>query len=217
MSALYDQIGQSYRATRTADPRIVERLVTLLSLPAGSVIGDIGAGSGNYTNALAVRGFHLLAVEPSEVMRRQAKPQDGVKWIDGVAENLPLPDGCADGVVCTLAAHHFSSVADAVREMQRVCPRGPFVFFTMDPRAGEHGWLEEYFPEIRQKDFHLFPPLPDLVRAVCEATGRAGVIHAFPLPNDLLDLFMYAPWQRPETYLVCRLLLEKKNFASADR
>jgi cyclopropane fatty-acyl-phospholipid synthase-like methyltransferase len=46
MNALYDQIGQSYRATRAADPRIVDRLVALLKLPPGATLCDIGSSAG---------------------------------------------------------------------------------------------------------------------------------------------------------------------------
>jgi ubiquinone/menaquinone biosynthesis C-methylase UbiE len=216
MNALYDQIGQSYRATRAADPRIVDRLVALLKLPPGATLCDIGAGSGNYTNALAARGFAMLAVEPSAVMRRQAKPQAGVRWLEGVAERLPLGDGAADGVVCTLAAHHFTCLATAVREMNRVSPAGPHLFFTFDPYAGEPGWFEAYFPEICKKDFRLFPASADVLRIVAEATGRTGVVEPFPLPADLIDQFMYAPWRRPETYLDPTFRQNTSGFASAD-
>jgi ubiquinone/menaquinone biosynthesis C-methylase UbiE len=215
--ALYDQIGRQYRTTRAADPRITDRLVDLMSLPAGSVVCDVGAGSGSYTNALAARGYRLLAIEPSEVMREQAFPQDQVAWVEGVAERLPLPDRCADSIVCTLAAHHFGSLRDAACEMQRVCPEGPFVFFTMDPRTGERTWFEEYFPEIRQNDFSLFPALNDFVQTINEATGRIGAIYEFPLPNDLIDHFMYAPWNRPETYLDPIFRQNTSSFASADQ
>ena len=217
MPALYDQIGQLYRTTRAADPRITDRLANLISLRIGSVVCDIGAGSGNYTNALAARGYRLLAIEPSEVMREQANPLDGVTWIEGVAEHLPLPDRCVDGVVCTLAAHHFRDLSCAAREMQRICPKGPFAFFTMDPRTGEHTWFEEYFPEIRENDFLLFPALSDLVQIVSEATGRSGKTYEFPLPNDLIDHFMYAPWNRPEAYLDPIFRQNTSGFASADQ
>jgi ubiquinone/menaquinone biosynthesis C-methylase UbiE len=53
---LYDQLGQGYSRTRRADARIVERIIDLLSLPVGSHIADVGAGTGNYSNALAAHG-----------------------------------------------------------------------------------------------------------------------------------------------------------------
>jgi ubiquinone/menaquinone biosynthesis C-methylase UbiE len=213
---LYDRIGLQYRATRAADPRIVDRLVDLLALPAGSTVCDVGAGSGNYTNALAARGYQLLAVEPSAVMREQASPHPDVTWFEGSAEHLPLADEAADGLVCTLAMHHFPSLAGAAREMHRVCSKGPLVFFTFDGRTGEHAWFDDYFPEIAAKDVSLFPALADVAQTVGEATGRAASVQPFPLPGDLVDQFMYAPWNRPEAYLDPTFRANTSGFANAD-
>ena len=71
-TSLYDKIGITYRQTRRADPRIVEKLITLLNLAAGTCIADVGAGTGNYSNALADAGFTVRAIEPSPIMRAQA-------------------------------------------------------------------------------------------------------------------------------------------------
>jgi SAM-dependent methyltransferase len=67
---VYDSIGQSYSKFRVPDPRIVDSVVNLLRLEPGSLVADIGAGTGNYSRAIADRGFFLYAVEPSSVMRR---------------------------------------------------------------------------------------------------------------------------------------------------
>jgi 16S rRNA A1518/A1519 N6-dimethyltransferase RsmA/KsgA/DIM1 with predicted DNA glycosylase/AP lyase activity len=66
---VYDSIGQSYSKFRVPDPRIVDSVVNLLRLEPGSLVADIGAGTGNYSRAIADRGFFLYAVEPSSVMR----------------------------------------------------------------------------------------------------------------------------------------------------
>jgi ubiquinone/menaquinone biosynthesis C-methylase UbiE len=41
--------GTQYAKTRFADVRISERLLGLLGLSPGSVVADIGAGTGNYS------------------------------------------------------------------------------------------------------------------------------------------------------------------------
>ncbi|MEQ8954056.1 MAG: class I SAM-dependent methyltransferase, partial [Gammaproteobacteria bacterium] len=64
MSAIYDRIGKTYTATRKADPRIARHLKELLQLPPGSRLIDVGAGSGNYSFALAEMGYRITAVEP---------------------------------------------------------------------------------------------------------------------------------------------------------
>ncbi len=198
---IYDTIGRSYGSTRSADPRITAELVRLTGCAPGATVCDIGAGSGNYTNALADAGFTLLAVEPSEAMRAQARPHDGVTWFAGSAEAIPLEGGAAEAVVCTLAAHHFRDLRAGLREMERVCPEGPHVFFTFDPYAGKDHWFAEYFPEILENDFALFPSMEAFAELAMEATGRAFERVRFPLPCDLADQFMYAPWAKPETYL----------------
>jgi ubiquinone/menaquinone biosynthesis C-methylase UbiE len=215
MAALYDQIGQSYRATRTADPRILQGLMDLLSVPRGSVLCDVGAGSGNYANALAAQGYSVLAVDPSEVMRAQAVRSERVTWFPGIAENMPLPDDCAAGVICVFAAHHFTKLSEAVREMNRICPNGPLVFFTFDPRAAEI-WFSDYFPEITQAGRKIFPPDAEFVKQVEAVTGRRGDVHNFPLPGDLIDQFMHVPWNRPEAYLDATFRANNSGFAKAD-
>jgi precorrin-6B methylase 2 len=53
---LYNSIGKQYNFTRKADPRIVDQIINLLNLPPKSLIADVGAGTGNYSNALAGKG-----------------------------------------------------------------------------------------------------------------------------------------------------------------
>ncbi|MDF5732450.1 MAG: hypothetical protein PUP92_31745 [Rhizonema sp. PD38] len=47
--AIYDSIGKQYTKTRIPDPRIVKTIINLLNLPQGSILADIGAGTGGYT------------------------------------------------------------------------------------------------------------------------------------------------------------------------
>ena len=43
---IYNFIGQSYSKSRLPDPRIVDFLLHLLALDKGSIVADIGAGTG---------------------------------------------------------------------------------------------------------------------------------------------------------------------------
>ena len=132
-----------------------------MRLPPGARLADIGAGTGNYTNALAETGFQVSAIEPSAAMRAQATAHTNAVWFEGAAEALPLPDNSMDGIVSTLAIHHFTSVPRAAAEMHRVCPKGPIVIFTIDPRVGENLWFYDYFPAFYQRDLEAFPPIDE--------------------------------------------------------
>jgi ubiquinone/menaquinone biosynthesis C-methylase UbiE len=144
-STRYDRIGTNYNHNRKADKRIVKWLDRLLNLPAGSTIADIGAGTGNYTNALANLGYYLKAIEPSEKMRSQAVSHANVAWSGGTAEKIPLADCSVDGVMVILALHHFSVPEQAAVEIQRICPQGPLVILTIDPRQSENFWFKRSF------------------------------------------------------------------------
>ncbi len=121
---VYDSIGVEYIKNRRADPRITEEIVMLLDLPSGSIIADMGAGVGNYSNALADLGYEVKAIEPSRRMREQATPSDHVQWLEGSAESIPLPDNSVHGVIAILTVHHFASIRAAAEEFHRILPSG---------------------------------------------------------------------------------------------
>ena len=211
----YDDIGIQYNSHRNADARIVSVLKDLLGLPAGAVIVDVGAGTGNYSNALAAAGYLLKAVEPSEVMHGQSMPNLNIEWLTGSAESLPLPDSSADGLISTLAVHHFSDIQTAAMEMWRVC-KGPLVLFTIDPRKGEPFWFKEYFPGIYARLFDAFIPLEELISIFTSHRDAIATVRGFPLPHDLMDLNMHAGWNRPEIYLQPAIRRGMSGFALAD-
>ena len=212
---IYDIIGKSYAQFRLPDRRIVDYLLSLLQLPPGSTIADIGAGTGGYSRAIAERGFFVYAVEPSEVMRSQAVPHPQVQWFEGYAEAIPLPDNAVDAAICILALHHFTDLEAALREMHRVA-KGAIAFFTFDSQARNYFWLDDYFPFLWECDESSFFSI-DYIISFIEFNFRKTVdIYSFPLPPDLTDLFLAAGWQRPEIYLNPEIRASMSAFALTD-
>jgi ubiquinone/menaquinone biosynthesis C-methylase UbiE len=214
-STPYDSIGRKYNRNRTADHRILIVIKELLELPLGSTIADVGAGTGNYSNALADLGYRLEAIEPAVEMRRQAIPNPRVRWSPGSAEAIPLKNNSVDGVIIILALHHFSDILRATQEMYRICQNGPIVIFTMDPRKSEPFWFDDYFPEISQQVFKVFPPI-DEVAGIISGTGKwRTLIKKFPLPPDLADRNMCSAWAKPEMYFDAQMRQNTSGFALA--
>ena len=122
--ALYDRIGAGYDETRRPDLRIVERLVLALRPSAGRRYLDLACGTGNYTCAMANRGWEWSGIDASgrmlEVARRRS---NRISWQLGRAEALPYDDATFDGIICTLATHHFEDRPQAFREARRVLHR----------------------------------------------------------------------------------------------
>ena len=200
--AIYNKIGKTYNTTRRADTRIVQRLILELDVDAPATILDIGAGTGNYSYELAKIGYRVIALEPSEVMRTQGKQHRNVIWKEGVAESLPLEDKSVDGVICTLASHHFKNLSLCFSEMKRVLKEnGRIVIFTLDPRmCATDCWLLDYFKPLLEDAYKIHPPIKVISQMVEAQITQPVKIKAYPLPYDLVDHFFFSGWRKPELY-----------------
>ena len=96
-------------------------------------IAEVGAGTGRLTMDLAVRGQHVVAVEPALPLRRILRRKlaaaghgDRVRVVGGFFDQLPLPDDFADLVVaCSAFTPSPGHGGDAgLTEMERVCRPG---------------------------------------------------------------------------------------------
>jgi ubiquinone/menaquinone biosynthesis C-methylase UbiE len=216
MMAIYNSIGKQYAKTRVPDRRIVNQLIELLDLPQGSAIADIGAGTGNYSHALANQGFWVKAIEPSVVMQQQAIAHPQLQWFTGHAENLPLGDRSVDGAISTLAIHHFTNLPKAFQEMHRVVKDGAIVLLTFDIRLAQKIWLYDYFPFLWD-DASQFLALDEQIDLIQQNTKRKVEAIPFLLPDDLSDLFAAAAWKRPELYLDPIVRSGISSFAKSDQ
>ncbi|MEH2204800.1 MAG: class I SAM-dependent methyltransferase [Nostoc sp.] len=214
--SIYNSIGQQYSKTRVPDIRIVNKIIDLLNLAKGSIIADIGAGTGGYSLALANKGFFVNAVEPSVVMQKQAVEHQQIKWFTCYAENLPLPDQSVDAVVSILAIHHFSHLAKAFQEMHRIIRDGAIILLTFDIRLAQKIWLYDYFPFLWE-DGLRFLPLNKQVNLIQSNTKRRVEAMPLLLPYDLSDLFAAAGWRRPELYLQAEVRAGISSFALANQ
>lgn len=198
---LYDTIGSGYAKSRPADQRIVRALCHALELSPETTVLDVGSGTGKYARALGDLGYNLLAIEPSEVMRRQSVSHPRVRMIPAFAEDIPLAEGSADGAFVVLALHHFSDRRKALGEILRIIGPGPLVVFSFEPSALARFWLAEYFPRLGREVPSSYSELGDVAEEVKALTGRAVRSVPFPLPRDLEDRFAASGWATPEIYL----------------
>ena len=198
---LYNSIGQGYNRTRKPDKRIVDTLVNLLNLPLEKTIADVGAGTGNYSNAIADQGYQIIAIEPSKVMQNQAIFHHNVSWLTAKAEQIPLPDNSVDGAIIMLALHHFSNINLGIQEVNRIVGNGKMVIFAFEQNKIPNFWLADYFPYFIGDTLNTFPNTKNLANAIKQITNKNVEVIPFLLPADISDLFAAAGWCRPEIYL----------------
>lgn len=130
----FDRTADEYERTR---PDYPDAILDDLPIPPRGTVVDIGAGTGKLTRVLARRYERVIAVEPLDGMRavlERAVP--GVAALKGTAEELPLPDGSADGVFAAQAFHWFRKDV-ALPEIARVLrPGGVFAVVWNGPDEG---------------------------------------------------------------------------------
>ncbi|MBV6621387.1 MAG: class I SAM-dependent methyltransferase [Rivularia sp. (in: Bacteria)] len=215
--ALYDKIGKTYAQTRKRDPRIARKLLELLEHSRISTIVDIGAGTGSYAFFLAEHGYEVLAVEPAATMRSQAISHPSIEWIDGYAENLPLPNQSAEAAIIILAFHHFQDYRQALREIHRVVgEKGQILLLTYDPAMISGFWLTKYFPTLIKDVESTFISMSKLSEEIQAVTGNRVKIVPFRLPHNLSDAFAAVGWARPELYLDSNIRNGISSFAKID-
>jgi SAM-dependent methyltransferase len=77
----------------------------------GVTVLDVATGGGHVARRLREAGATVVTTDPAPGMGADTTAP---------AESLPFADGSFDAVACRLAAHHFSDVLAAVKEMVRV-------------------------------------------------------------------------------------------------
>lgn len=123
----------------------------LAGLAAGDTVADIGCGPGTAARRAARLGAAVTGVDPAPVMLRLARlltrqsPQ-AVRYAQGSAEALPLPDSSVSVAWSIACVHHWADLDAGLREARRVLkPGGRLVAIERLTRPGatglaSHGW-----------------------------------------------------------------------------
>ena len=138
-------------------------------LQPDDLVVDIGCGSGEAVREAATRlqGGQVTGVDPTPAMIRMARQlsashggRDRIQFLEGSAEDLPLPDHSATVVMAINSLHHWHDAAAGLAEAMRVlAPGGRLLIADEEPETGCWG--------------HGSGPLTDPVEVV-RAVERAG-------------------------------------------
>ena len=130
---------------------------------------DLGSGTGRFTPLLA-RTFSgpVYGVEPSQKMRAIAENSahhPNVTYMQGSAENIPLPEASCDLVLMFLSFHHVQDRQTAALEIARILRPGGRVFIrsTFSDRMPDLDW-HHYFPRAREIEMKMFPTSQEVIQ-----------------------------------------------------
>jgi|SRR5580704_4233375 ubiquinone/menaquinone biosynthesis C-methylase UbiE len=108
---------------------LFERLGALGCLDAGSLVVDVGSGTGILTRGLlAAGGARVVAIEPNARMRAAAEGalagHPRFESVDASAEATGLPDACAGLVIAAQAFHWFDPARTRIEFARILEPTG---------------------------------------------------------------------------------------------
>ena len=188
--AMFDAIAPRYDLvnrimTFGLDVRWRRRAVRSLGLPAGSLVLDIAAGTGDLCRVLSAAGLRPVGVDLSFGMLRHARTDAPLVQADALS--LPCADGAADGLVSGFALRNFVDLGAFLREAGRVVrPGGRIALLDVaqptNPilRAGHAVYFGRVVPLIGGllSDAAAYRYLPQSVAYLPDGPGLVSLVEA---------------------------------------
>ncbi|WP_405204967.1 class I SAM-dependent methyltransferase [Aquimarina sp. LLG6339-5] len=202
MQEKYDLIGTDYNSTRSADPYLFNRLLTLLNPSINGTYLDIGCGTGNYTKQFDKRGYQFIGIDPSSEMLEKAKtPINNVFWEIGKAETLSLSKNSIDGIIASLTLHHWDNLDLGFASLHNVLKStGNIVIFTATPIQMKGYWLCHYFPKMLEDSIRQMPSLKKIKKSLQKNQLIIERTEKYYIQPNLEDLFLYSGKHNPKLY-----------------
>jgi SAM-dependent methyltransferase len=169
----------NYAAYRPKYPAaVVEFMRAELGLSASSVVADVGAGTGIWTEMLLRAGCRsVFAVEPNDAMRAEVENSLGgfpnFKSVDGTAEATTLGAASVDFVTAAQAFHWFDTVR-ARGEFARILKPGGWLVLLWNMRR------LETTPFLRELERILRAYGTDYERVAADNPGQELMAEVFP-------------------------------------
>jgi len=165
---------------RDSDARYASQLA---DLGPDDVVVDVGCGPGVAVRHAARLGVRATGIDPAPVMLRTARlltwGGDNVRYVEGVAEALPVGDHCATVVWSIATVHHWSDLDAGLAEARRVLrPGGHLVAIERRTYPGAHGHASHGWTNQQAETFadrcreHGF----DAVCVQQDTTGRRSTL-----------------------------------------
>src|SRR5579885_207719 len=151
-------------------PAAIDFILKHCDLRPGSVLVDVGCGTGISSRLFAQRGLKVIGIEPNADMRSKAQAEavpaetPFPDYRDGKAEATGLPDASADAVLAAQAFHWFAPQA-ALAEFHRILKPGGWAALMWNERDESDPFTAAYGAVIRTA--------PDTA-AIEGPRGRAG-------------------------------------------
>jgi len=192
----YDEVSRIYNTSRAANTETVEKLIELLHIGSGSVVLDMGCGTGNYAAALQRVAKKVIGVDSSIGMLEQAQAKFAeLPLICGDVTNLPFGSEAFEGAFAIQVLHHVREKELFLKETYRVLKEGACLAIdSCSHRQMRTFWDYYYFPKGLEVDLARIPDAEEIASSL-ERSGFSNVGIEISYTN------ISAEHEKPERYL----------------
>lgn len=178
---IFGERAESYTVSAPhTDKEVLGRIVELARPRSNWIALDIATGAGHAAFAIAPHVASVIATDLTPEMLEQAEKLRAERGIGNTefreadVHALPFDDDEFDLVICRLAAHHFSDIKLALREMRRVLKLGGRLVIN-DRSVPEDDFVDQCMNELDwyHDESHVRQYRPSEWRAMMTDTGFA--------------------------------------------
>lgn len=173
----YEKAARSYDDVRTGNVEMMEILVDILSPHSGSLVLDVGCGTGNNTRLFAqLTRTQIVGLDLShEMLRKAASKLSDSTLIRGEASALPFRNETFEYAFMTEVIHHLPKKNLAVTNLQDIMKsRGRICIVTQSHKQIEERMTSRFFPSTMTVDQKRYPRIYALKQLLSEV-GFKGV------------------------------------------
>ena len=182
----FTRIAQDYDKGRSGEDVVfwAGETTELAGLDEGSIVLDLGCGTGTYTVGLRDHtSATVCGLDPSVGMLSQAREKTrSIHWFNAVGERLPIRSGVFGCVFSSQVWHHITERQDTADECGRTLGGdGVVVIRTISHEQLRRKVVFEFFPEIMANQLRVYPSDEDFSRYFSEAGFTSVTFEAYEL------------------------------------
>ncbi len=155
----------------------LRRMVERLELKPGSVVLDVGTGTGIFLSyllrSIGKKG-KIVALDVAEGMLARARIKNiggNIDCLQADIMEIPLRGGTFDSIVCYSSFPHFQDKQKALTEMRRVMKGGGRLFICHTSSRAEINKVHSQIPTVKNDIL----PDADEMRLLLSTTGFSGI------------------------------------------